>query len=292
MRDEQEPRDHHEREAVLFASAVRALAHHGYSHLEFDIGGKKARRRYVSGQTPDGNNITIWIKSSTHWPGIADAVRFPWKKLSSMQDGQEAIIIACEAAARRGATHLLAVSGDDKTGILTIANMFSLTEVLQLSARQSALINSVFFRAHSAALILKAYSREFEAAAKAAESLGENMLSEPRNVIPIRDDGDVVRARSGRVYRRDPKVRAEVLKIAKGHCECCGVEGFVMQNGDQYLETHHVVGVSERGPDSVDNIVAICPMCHRKAHFAADHIEIELKMLEAIRRRGRLGREE
>jgi hypothetical protein len=37
--------------------------------------------------------------------------------------------------------------------------------------------------------------------------------------------------------------------------------------GDRYLETHHVVGIAERGPDAVDNFIAICPNCHRQAHF-------------------------
>lgn len=63
--------------------------------------------------------------------------------------------------------------------------------------------------------------------------------------------------------------------------------GFLTEAGERYLETHHVVGVSERGPDSSGNIVAVCPLCHRKAHYAADRIQIERKMLEAIRRRGR-----
>jgi predicted HNH restriction endonuclease len=97
----------------------------------------------------------------------------------------------------------------------------------------------------------------------------------------------VARVRSGNIYRRDPRVRAQVLKIAGGHCECCGEQGFLTESGERYLETHHIVGVSERGPDASGNIVAVCATCHRKAHFASDHIQIERQILEAIRRRGR-----
>lgn len=277
----------HEREAVLFNAAVRALGAYGYSKLEFDIGGKKARRRYVSAIAPNGESYAIWIKSATHWPGMAEAVRFPWKKLSVSRDGLSAISVACEAAAQRGATHFLAIAGDDRSGLLSFARLYSLTQVPALSATQAALIDSVFYRAHSSALILEAYAPEFEEAAKAASSIGEDILSVPHREQSTEATQVVTRARSGNVYLRDPRVRAQVLQIAGGRCECCGDLGFLTESGERYLETHHVVSVSERGPDTPGNIVAVCPMCHRKAHFAADRIQIERKMLEAIRRRGR-----
>lgn len=282
-----EERDHHEREAVLFASAVRTLSAYGFSNLDFDIGGKKARRRYVSARAPSGENVVIWIKSSTHWHDMAEAVRFPWKKLSISPDGQAAVAVACEAAAQRGATHLLAVAGNDQTGALSFVRLYPLAQLPVLVAKQAALIDSVFYRAHSAALILYSYSPEFGEAAEAAKAVGEDILSPPRHAQTEAESQGVVRARSGTVYRRDQKVRARVLEIANGRCECCGEEGFLTESGDRYLETHHVVGVAERGPDTAANIVAVCPTCHRKAHFAADRIEVERRMSEAIYRRGR-----
>jgi len=282
-----EERDHHEREVVLFSSAVRALAAQGFSHLDFDIGGKKARRRYVSARAPSGENVVIWIKSSTHWRDMAEAVRFPWKKLSVSPDGQSAVALACESAAQRGATHLLAIAGNDRNGVLSVARLYSLARVTALIAEQAALTDSVFYRAHSAALIVYAYSPEFRAAADAAERAGEDILSPPLHTQTASEGQTVVRGRSGPVYRRDPKIRAKVLEIANGHCECCGEEGFLSASGERYLETHHVVGVAERGPDTIANIIAVCPTCHRKAHFAAEHIEVERRMAEAIYRRGR-----
>ena len=282
-----EERDHDEREAVLFASAVRALTTYGFANLDFDIGGKKARRRHVSARAPSGENVVIWIKCSTHWRGMAEAVRFPWKKISISPDGQSAVIVACEAAAKRGATHLLAVAGNDQTGVLSFARLYLLAQLPELVSKQAALIDSVFYRAHSAALILYAYSHEFVEAVEAAKAVGEDILTPSLHAKIETDNQRIVRARSGVVYRRDPKVRAKVLEIANGHCECCGEEGFLTESGQRYLETHHVVSVSERGPDTASNIVAVCPTCHRKAHFSADHIEVERRMSEAIYRRGR-----
>jgi 5-methylcytosine-specific restriction endonuclease McrA len=282
-----EERDHDEREAVLFTSAVRALTKRGFTNLDFDIGGKKARRRHVVAHAPNGEKMVIWIKSSTHWRGMAEAVRFPWKKISVSPDGLSAVILACEAAAKRGATHLLAVAGNDQTGVLSFARLFSLAQLPDIVSKQAALTNSVFYRAHSAALILLAYSGELAEAAAAIKSVGEDiLLSSPHAKIET-DDQRTLRGRVGTVYRRDPKVRADIIRIANGHCECCGEEGFLTQSGQRYLETHHLVGVSERGPDKASNIVAVCPACHRKAHFAADRIEVERRMSEAIYRRGR-----
>lgn len=35
---------------------------------------------------------------------------------------------------------------------------------------------------------------------------------------------------------------------------------------EAYLETHHIVWVSQGGSDTMDNTVALCPNCHRKMH--------------------------
>lgn len=79
----------------------------------------------------------------------------------------------------------------------------------------------------------------------------------------------VQRDASGKVYVRDPAVRAQALQRAKGRCEFCGVDGFLKYDGKVYLETHHVVPLSEGGPDDVRNVIALCPNHHREAHFSS-----------------------
>ncbi|MGG2093484.1 HNH endonuclease signature motif containing protein [Bacillus sp. S13(2024)] len=70
-------------------------------------------------------------------------------------------------------------------------------------------------------------------------------------------------------YRRNPDVVAEVLERAKGICEYCHQPApFIrVSDGTPYLEVHHVLPLAEGGEDTVTNAVAICPNCHRKAHF-------------------------
>ncbi|SDU67021.1 HNH endonuclease, partial [Desulfobacula phenolica] len=70
-------------------------------------------------------------------------------------------------------------------------------------------------------------------------------------------------------FARNPDVVAEVLFIANGYCEYCkNPAPFVRRaNNSPYLEVHHKKPLSEGGEDTVANAVALCPNCHRKAHY-------------------------
>jgi 5-methylcytosine-specific restriction protein A len=84
--------------------------------------------------------------------------------------------------------------------------------------------------------------------------------------------------------RRDPRVRRRVIERAKGQCEriTCGVS----RPFAGFLDVHHILGV--RKADRVWNCVAICPSCHRDAHFAPNRADINAELLEyADRFRGR-----
>lgn len=71
------------------------------------------------------------------------------------------------------------------------------------------------------------------------------------------------------IFRRNPDVVAEVLYRAQGRCEECKHEAPFMRasDGTPYLEVHHIDPLSEGGDDSVENAIALCPNCHRQAHY-------------------------
>ena len=70
-------------------------------------------------------------------------------------------------------------------------------------------------------------------------------------------------------FVRNADVIAEVLERADGICEYCGGPAPFKRatDGTPYLEVHHVKPLADGGYDTVDNAVAICPNCHREAHF-------------------------
>jgi len=84
----------------------------------------------------------------------------------------------------------------------------------------------------------------------------------------------------GSVFKRDAAVRMRALARAAGRCEWCNSPGFTTSTGDIYLETHHVVPLSEGGADRLENVLALCPNHHREAHHGIDCQQMRLQMLE------------
>lgn len=69
-------------------------------------------------------------------------------------------------------------------------------------------------------------------------------------------------------YNRSPYVSAYVKKRANGNCELCEQPAhFNDKNGNPYLECHHIDFLSEGGADVIENCVALCVVCHKKAHI-------------------------
>lgn len=78
-----------------------------------------------------------------------------------------------------------------------------------------------------------------------------------------------VRSRQTTVEQRDrDNYIAEVSKRrAEGICTLCGEPApFKDKKGKPFLESHHIDWLSEGGADSIENVVALCPNCHRKMH--------------------------
>jgi len=73
---------------------------------------------------------------------------------------------------------------------------------------------------------------------------------------------------SSYAFKRNPLVVAEVLSLANGKCQNCLHDApFKREDGTPFLEIHHVEWLSKGGEDSVENAIALCPNCHRKAHY-------------------------
>jgi len=84
------------------------------------------------------------------------------------------------------------------------------------------------------------------------------------------------------VFERSADVRRRARQRAEGKCEFCGQEGFTTAAGEIYLETHHIVPLSESGPDTDGNVAALCANHHREAHFGENQSEIRSVLLQAV----------
>ena len=68
-------------------------------------------------------------------------------------------------------------------------------------------------------------------------------------------------------YIRDPYIARYARLRANGKCQLCGQSApFIDNNGDPYLESHHIIWLSRGGADTIENTVGLCPNCHRRMH--------------------------
>lgn len=79
-------------------------------------------------------------------------------------------------------------------------------------------------------------------------------------------------------YSRNPSISAWSKNVANGICQLCyQAAPFHDKYGFPYLESHHIKWLRDKGEDSVNNIIALCPNCHRKMH--ALNLDKDVKLL-------------
>lgn len=47
-----------------------------------------------------------------------------------------------------------------------------------------------------------------------------------------------------------------------------------------YLEVHHLTRLADGGADCPENVIALCPTCHRKAHYSVEAADFNAKLIE------------
>ncbi|MCK9338244.1 MAG: HNH endonuclease [Arcobacteraceae bacterium] len=86
------------------------------------------------------------------------------------------------------------------------------------------------------------------------------------------------------IYLRNNALRALVKARANYSCEMpdCDYIAFEKENGEKYIEVHHLIPLSEGGEDSISNTVALCPTCHRKIHYSQNKGQLKEILEEYI----------
>ena len=82
-------------------------------------------------------------------------------------------------------------------------------------------------------------------------------------------------------YERIPKYKEAAIRANKGYtCKCCGFdfEKKYGELGKNFIEVHHVVPLASRKecivPDVDNDLVCLCPNCHRMIHRKKENGEI------------------
>lgn len=81
-------------------------------------------------------------------------------------------------------------------------------------------------------------------------------------------------------FVRDPWVVVGALLRSGGKCEMpgCSTPLFPRPDGSNYLEVHHIITLAEGGPDTIGNVAALCPSCHRELHHGYHSITKRSKL--------------
>ena len=83
-------------------------------------------------------------------------------------------------------------------------------------------------------------------------------------------------------WLRNPKNRDAALKNANYQCEVDSSHKTFIINGKQFMEGHHIIPMEYQNiflTDNLDveeNIVSICPNCHRKIHYSSIPDRLEM----------------
>ena len=113
-----------------------------------------------------------------------------------------------------------------------------------------------------------------EQAEKEAKGLSDFELYEKANQQGATKPKE--RAITVSTYARNAYVAEASKRRAKGICQLCGNPApFNDKNGNPYLETHHIIWLSEGGADVLDNTAALCPNCHKKMHVVNDSNDVK-----------------
>ena len=69
-----------------------------------------------------------------------------------------------------------------------------------------------------------------------------------------------------------------VIVAAQGRCELCNN---TFPDGELFLEAHHVVLLKDGGSKNIDNLVALCPNCHKRVQIYNDPRDIAVLLQAA-----------
>lgn len=117
-------------------------------------------------------------------------------------------------------------------------------------------------------------SEEKRLSTKSIERLLDQYARRPPNIAPTR------RAHETVIYDRDPLVVVLRKRLAKYVCEVegCASEQFADQDGELFVEVHHIIPLAAGGSDTLENTAAVCPTHHRFLHYGQDRESLAVKL--------------
>ncbi|WP_161782612.1 HNH endonuclease [Halococcus sediminicola] len=106
--------------------------------------------------------------------------------------------------------------------------------------------------------------------AEAASLSEDDLFRRAKQALSTKDTTETTTYGSSneKSYFRSQLVRDFALSVANGVCQACEKNApFRTNMGKPFLEVHHIHRRSDGGLDDPENIIAVCPNCHRETHY-------------------------
>ena len=167
-----------------------------------------------------------------------------------------------------GILHFLGLKKPHKNIFNGINTNTAIASLLEIGTNDASLVASYIEKYENQEVLDKdTFEREFLEEIRISKQKGKQLrqsdLSKTEDKIP--EQVEVISI----AFRRNPDVVVAVLERASGFCETCHLKAPFLRARDNspYLEVHHVVRLADGGKDNVGNAIALCPNCHREAHY-------------------------
>jgi len=116
----------------------------------------------------------------------------------------------------------------------------------------------------------KIFQRKIREPNSVEEAMAEiNRISNEVKNEPVRE-----RVKTAKMLIRNPKFARLVKEKAKYVCEICGEKPFMQKNGLPYAEAHHKSELSKTKIDNPNDMICVCPTCHKVVHFGTEEEEL------------------
>lgn len=94
-------------------------------------------------------------------------------------------------------------------------------------------------------------------------------------IIECENDKSEVITIKGKTFKRHNYLMVQIKKYRDYECQFCSTK-IPKSNGDYYIEACHIKAKSEGGKDRLDNILILCPNCHKLFDFN-DRVDEKIK---------------
>ena len=82
--------------------------------------------------------------------------------------------------------------------------------------------------------------------------------------------------------RQHPKISKALKSFHSFKCQLCGWHGFKTKFGGRYIEIHHLIPLSKKGTNNLNNLVVVCPNHHKMLDFCEAEITTKKSENERI----------